>query len=486
MDSLSGKKSVKCSFITYCAVSLFAAWSFSASALNTSASYQDTRALSHSSPVATSTFSAQVEGGGRYLSQEVTISEKTTPATDNLVGEVFSLADRHWTYTRGVGTIPNICKEGYERVGLLCKVEGASFFSKQIPMECAEGLVNSHGLCYKPCADKFSGFGPFCSGNLSDLKREDLPVEVAKQHSEVLDRFNKPGISLKETQTPRIKTDLFFGPNICKLAPAAAASNALFDQFSDKLIGKIDKAIRGDADLDVKNSSGDTLWSVPSLNEFVAYDLSVSPICKDEADKYVANLSVDNSVTVKVSTKMFDSLLDNLGGVDAGVAKVSIYELIPFRVYGSSGVTLGTNFNIESVVLKDKPQFMINGVAHAHQTALSVTPNINFWLGLDAYLRISSLFSFLPDLLQVGGNVDLNVISWQLPYRLKEGVTYDSGIAQLFIDESLDSNFSAGNGQAKPFLKVLGITIDAFKDSDTKKWVGHQENKNLLTRKGTY
>lgn len=457
-----------------------------AMAVNTSSSYPDTGKMSHTTPVKTSTFSTTSTDGSKYLSQQASILPKTTQTASTSSNEVFSLASRKWTYTRGVGQIPNSCKDGYELTGLLCKTEGASFFSKQIPAECPEGTVNSNGLCYKPCADSFKGFGPFCTGDLAALKPENLPAEVAKQHAAALGRFNQPGITLKETQIPRIKTDISFGPTICKLAPAFNTANQALGKASSALIGKVGSAIKGKADLNIKNSAGNTIWSVPSLNEFVAYDITAKPTCTEQDDKFVAKLAVDNSITVKASTKMFDSLFHNLGGVDAGVAKVSIYELIPFRVYGSSGVTLGSNLDLESTTLKNVAPFLINNVPHAHQTALNVTPNLNFWLGLDGYIRITSIISALPDVLQVGGKVHLDVVDWKLPYALKEGVTYQSGTRQLFIDETLNSNFSAGNGQAKPFLRIFGQDMKVFSDSATKTWEGHYASENLLTRKGTY
>lgn len=459
-------------------------FSSNAFALSTSANYPDTGKLEHSAPVKTNTFSTPLEGGGRFISQRANVFPKTIQPTAS--GDVFTLASKKWTYTRGVGTVPNLCKAGYERAGLLCKQIGASYFSKQIPMECPQGTENSNGLCYKPCADTFKGFGPFCTGNLANLKPENLEGELAKQHAAALKTFNKPGITFKETQIPRIKTDTAFGPVVCKLAPAFQVANKLLGKASDKIIGQIGDAIKGDADLSIKNSSGDKIWSVPSLNKFVAYDLSANPTCTEKGNKYVAKLDVDNSITVKASTKMFDSLFDNLGGVDLGIAKVSIYELIPFRVYGSTGVTLGTNFNVESTTFKDKPPFLINNVPHAHQTALKVTPSLNLWLGLDGYVRITSIISALPDVLQVGGDVDLDVVKWQLPYALREGVSYQSGSRKLIIDESLDSVFSAGNGRAKPFLKVFGQELKVFDGAATKTWEGHKESENLLTRQGSY
>lgn len=480
------KMRVLTGFVSTLAVSSIAV-STTAMALSTTTSYPDAGKLAHSHPVTTNTFSTPIDGGGRYISIQADILPKANQTSTRAnADEVFTLASKQWTYTRGVGTIPNVCKAGYEAAGLMCKVQGASYFSKQIPKECPTGKVNHQGLCYTPCADSFKGFGPFCTGNLVDLKPENLSAELAKKHEAAMAQFTKPGITLKENETPRIKTDMSFGPVVCKLAPVFDVGNALIGKASDTLIGKLGEAIKGDLDLSIKNSSGDTIWSVPSLNEFVAYDLSAKPTCKEESDKYVSTLDIDNSITVKASTQMFDSLFDNLGGVDAGIAKVSIYELIPFRVYGSAGVTLGTNFKVGSTVLKNKPPFMVNNVPHAHQTSLNVTPMMNFWLGLDAYLRITSVVSSIPDVLQVGGDIDLDIFKWQLPYALTEGVTYQSGARKLFLDETLDSKFSAGNGQAKPFLKVLGREIKAFKNTDTKTWDGHQESKNLLTRKGVY
>lgn len=460
------------------------AWTQAASALNTTTSYTDTGKLAHSTPVTTHIYSTALPSGGRFISQQADVLPKQVTATGS--SKLFTFASKQWTYTRGVGEAPSVCETGYEQSGLLCKKVGASWFSKQKPMQCRAGLVNSNGLCYKPCAEKFKGFGPFCSGNLMDLDTSNVPKDVAAQHAKALERFNQPGIRLKNGEPPRIKTDLAFGPTTCGLSSAITLGTSALNKVSNALIGQLGKAIVGNADLDIKNSSGDTIWSAPSINDFVAYDISAKPTCTQKADKYVATLNIDNSITTKVSTEIFDPLFHNLGGVDAGIAKVSIYELIPFRIYGSSGVTLGTELNLASTVLKDKPPYMINGIPHAHQTALKVTPSINVWLGLDAYVRVTSILDAIPDLFQVGGDIDLDVIDWQLPYALAEGVTYDSGARQLFMDETLNSAFSSGSGQAKPFLKVLGREINTFKDSDTKRWTGYQESQNLLTRKGVY
>jgi hypothetical protein len=61
---------------------------------------------------------------------------------------------------------------------------------------------------------------------------------------------------------------------------------------------------------------------------------------QDDGQVAQARLTFEPSITVQVQTKLFDTALHNLSGVDMGIMGVSIYELIPFRIYGTIGATM--------------------------------------------------------------------------------------------------------------------------------------------------
>lgn len=427
-------------------------------------------------PVFNSTIASKDKAGSTYLSFRSQVNERPK----NLNKPVYSKFYMAWSYGRGVGTIPSSCLKGQTN-----KFWGCYEGTKWAPKTCAAGMEKQAGLCYKKCATNFKGIGPMCHGNLGDLDVSEVSDQVKAQHKKALVNANQPGIQLLDNKKPRLKTDIKFNPVVCANKTVInLVGNKLLPDLVDKSWGKIAGKIAGKKK--IKGANGKTLWVIPGLSDFVLLDLSVGAKCSEANQISKATINVDSAVTVRVSTKMFDPVLHNLGGVSVGAANVSIYELIPFRIYGSVASKIGTKLAYTSTVYKDMQPVMFDNKPYAHNSTLDVTPQFKLWLASQAYLRLPSFTDFIPDLMQVGAKFHLAVVDWKVPYRLDEGVTNPGINNKWQLKESLYSDLKSGYGHINPFLKVLGIDINVFKKKHSLSWKGHEERKPLLIREGIY
>jgi hypothetical protein len=422
-----------------------------------------------------------------------------------------------WAYNRGVGKIPSVCPAGYSSSSsLLCAQDCPSGYSsvagvcwqqcppgysdtgafctlwkwwphtitkkswvqKRIGKHCPSGQVNEAGLCYEPCADTFNGVGPMCFGRFGAGMASRIRNQAGDQHAQALANAGQGGIVVPEGQTPTLKTDMSFAPIVCGLdaiegfagvpIPDAANLGGLgVDAAGGAVIGAISDQIKDE----------NQAWFVPTLSDTVLFDFSAELSCEDDGTVATAGLMMKPSITVKASTRSFDPALHALAGVDLGIMTVSVYELIPFRVYGTVGSTLSAQTTLESVVDREQPPVIIDGIQHANSTNLEVIPRMELWLSSTAYVRITSILNFIPDLLQIGAEFKLWVMDLAMPYTVEEGVREASeGGYETYKTESLERELSSGNGYVNTFLKVLGIDINAFGDEADIHCTGIEDN----------
>ena len=449
--------------------------------------------------------------GNRFLS----VIGKVKDKIDTSVAKI-ERPFEEWAYNRGVGKIPSVCPAGYSNnAGLCAKDCPAGFISvggvcwQQCPpgysdtgafctlwkwwpktitkqswiqerkvKQCPSGQVNEAGLCYQPCADTFKGVGPMCFGRFGAGMASLIRNQADAQHQTALANAGQGGILVPNGQTPTLKTDMSFAPIVCGLdaiedfagvpVPDAANLGALgVDAAGGAIIGAISDQTKDE----------NKAWFVPTLSETVLFDFSAELSCEDDGTVATAGLMMKPSITVKASTRTFDPALHALAGVDLGIMTVSVYELIPFRIYGTVGTTLSAETTLESVVDRAQPAVIINDVQHANSTSLEVIPRMELWLSSTAYLRITSILNFLPDLLQIGADFKLWVMDLAMPYAVEEGVRESSeGGYETYKTETLKRELSSGNGYVNTFLKVLGIDINAFGDEADLKWTGVEDN----------
>ena len=105
----------------------------------------------------------------------------------------------------------------------------------------------------------------------------------------------------------------------------------------------------------------------------VLFDFSADARCEDNSQVSKASLAMNPSVTVKVSTSLFDPVLHNLSGVDLGIMRVSIYELIPFRIYGTVGTTVSAPLALESQIDRSLPALVVENQQYATRSAFNAT-----------------------------------------------------------------------------------------------------------------
>lgn len=449
--------------------------------------------------------------GNQFLSVIGTIKEKVDTSIEKIERPF-----EEWAYNRGVGLIPDICPSGYsENAGLCAKdcptgydsvagvcwqqcpegysdtgafctkwqwwpetITKTSWVQERVVMECPQGQVKEAGLCYQPCADTFNGVGPMCFGQFGAGMADRIRSQAGEQHATALANAGQGGIVIPRGQTPTLKTDMSFAPVVCGLdavegfadipVPDAANLGALaVDGAGDAIVGAVSGQV-GD-----ENKA----WFVPTLSDTVLFDFAAELSCDDNGTVATAGLMMKPSITVKASTRTFDPALHALAGVDLGVMTVSVYELIPFRVYGTVGTTMSAQTTLESVVDRDQPPVIIDGQQHANTTNLEVIPRMELWLSSTAYVRITSILNFIPDLLQIGAEFKLWVMDLAMPYRLSEGVRPSAeGGFETYKSESLERELSSGQGYVNTFLKVLGIDINAFGDDADIHWEGAEDN----------
>jgi hypothetical protein len=185
---------------------------------------------------------------------------------------------------------------------------------------------------------------------------------------------------------------------------------------------------------------------------------------------------------VQVQSSIFDTALHDLSGVDIGIMSLSIYELIPFRIYGSAGVTMSVPTELYSVIDSTQPALVIDGQRYANTTTLVVEPAMELWLSTEAYLRVPSFFSFIPDLLQLGVDFNLDVLNVKMPYIKEEGLRANAIGYETYREESLVSELSAGSGSVDSFLRILGVETTIFGDSGDITWEGYHRYDELISK----
>lgn len=439
--------------------------------------------------------------GGKFLSVEHSVEWSET-VRNNPDFTPVSNPLREWTYGRGVGTIPNQCGEGYTKAGLLCykhcpegysTVAGVcwqrcpsgftdhgatctqwkwwpktiakhSFMQNIKSMHCPSGKENQAGLCYTPCETGFSAVGPLCFGMFggADDQNRIRTQAMQQQQAALGNAFN--GVVLTDEQKPTLRTDVAFNPLVCGIDQKGM--DDLVNEGIDKLLDPIDAGA----------------WINASLSGTVLMDFDFDAQCRFEAGKVIGNLNFNPSISAKVSTHMFDPMLHNMAGVDLGIMSVSVYELLPFRVYGTVGANLGMETNLTSTIDARMPPLMIDGKRHAHQTSLTIHPEQDLWVSADAYLRITSLFSFIPDLVQLGAEIKVHLLETMLPYELSEGVENYAGGLSLFHRESLIGTIATGRGYIDTYLRILGEESETFGNDADKQWDGASATKVFIER----
>lgn len=468
-------------------------------------------------PIDIQAVTGESEEGNKLLSFTSNIKESIKGKVDELIAPIRD-PYHEWSYSRGVGKIPSECPagysenaglcaqncpNGYDSVGGVCWQQCPSGYSdggalctlwkwwpKTIAKKswvqprkmkvCKEGMVNEAGLCYEPCADTFNGVGPLCWGSFGGVL-DQARIREAADSQAISELANaQGGIVVPEGLTPEIKTDLSFAPVVCSLnglgpvnpvslgaTGVDAAGGAIIDQISDSI------------------AKDPTAWFTPSLSQTVLFDFSANTTCEDDGVKMTAGLSFNPSVTIQASTKMFDSALHNLAGVDLGIMQISVYELIPFRIYGTVGTTVGTEVALESTIDRSEPPVIINGVQHANNTKLGVTPEMDVWLSSEAYLRVTSILSFIPDLLQVGAEFKLWIMELSMPYTVEEGVRTTETGAETYKNESLKTVVESGNGYVDTFLRILGFDLDVFPENADVEWKGVKTEEVMIDNSTT-
>jgi hypothetical protein len=451
-------------------------------------------------------------GGNKFVSFTANILDTVKGNISTTIADV-SAPFQEWSYNRGIGILPSACgdgysanagmcaqdcpagfdsvagvcwqqcPEGYSNGGAVCTkwswppktISKQSWVQPRVAMQCETGLQNEAGLCYSPCAETFTGVGPLCYGQFGGLSdQQRLLDQSAEQHAEALANSSQGGIVLAEGQIPKLKTDMSFAPIVCGLDAVEGAfglpvpdpvniGGSIVNASGDAIVGSISDAIAQDSN---------NAWFVPSFAQTVLFDFSAQASCEDDGTLAKAALNFNPSITIKASTQMFDSALHNLSGVDVGIMQVSLYELIPFRIYGTVGTTLGADTTISSTVDRSMEPLIIDGRQHANVSRLDVVPSMDLWLSSQAYIRITSFLSFIPDLLQLGAEFKLWVMELDMPYSLEEGVRNIAGIDEVYKTESLKTDIESGRGYVDTFLKVLGFDIDAFGDKADVQWSG--------------
>lgn len=481
--------------------------------------------LGAANPINVQTLTGESEGN-KFLSFTASILETLDNNITSTISDVTAPFEE-WSYNRGMGILPNSCQEGYSANSGMCAQDCPAGFDsvagvcwQQCPegysnsgafctengwslktiakqkwvqprtsMSCADGSQNEAGLCYSPCAETFTGVGPLCYGQFGGISDQQRILDQAQaQQTAALSASGQGGIKLAEGQIPKLKTDMSFTPIVCGLDAVEGAfglpipdpvniGGSIVNAAGDGVLNSVSDAI---------DNQTNSAWFVPSLSQTVLFDFSAEASCEDDGTIATAALTFKPSVTVQASTRMFDTALHNLTGVDVGIMQVSLYELIPFRVYGTVGTTLGADTTIASTVDRSQPPVIIDGKQHANSTRLDVLPLMDIWLSSQAYIRITSFLSFIPDLLQVGAEFKLWVMELELPYSLEEGVRNVAGMDEVYKTESLETNIESGRGFVNTFLRVLGFDINAFGDDADVNWGGVSYHKvNFATEEAT-
>lgn len=214
----------------------------------------------------------------------------------------------------------------------------------------------------------------------------------------------------------------------------------------------------------------------------VNFNLTPTAKCTDTATEKVAQFDVNAGITLKLDTRIFDPAIHAASGVTpvAGV-DVSIYELVPFRVYGDIALTTGVTTSANLTYSNTDKVFSNAGAQIANKSSIAVKPAIDLGLGVDAYARIPSFVSFLPDILQIGINLDVNVMKFAMPLTFSETLKAQGENRVGVIaskDNTAEYTFTSGEGSFKPFMNLFGIAVDAF-NGYVKTWEGYKKSQSF-------
>jgi hypothetical protein len=421
------------------------------------------------------------------------------------------------SYSRGIGTTPKSCPEGFDEVlgtcaeicptgytaaigqcwqhcpsgwadlGLFCakwfmKFRGKDIFAQKFTAtSCEDGLIKEGGRCYEPCNDGFESAGPLCVGDLNNgSSYSALSSQVAAQHQAALAKASTGGVEIPDTLAPELNATVVFSPVACKISSVTGSLGFIPGLIDDAVNEAIKKGMG-----DWSNPDLGAAWYIPSITNTVLFDLSAEAVCEDDGQIAQAHLTLNPSITVEVQSSLFDTALHDLSGVDLGIMSVSIYELIPFRIYGSVGATMSVPTEMYSVIDRSLPPLIIKGQQYANTTALIIDPAMELWLSTEAYLRVTSLFNFIPDLLQLGAEFNLDVLNVKMPYIMEEGLRANATGYEIYHDESLVSDLSAGSGSVDTFLRILGVETNIFGDAGDITWEGYHRYDELFHKENS-
>lgn len=279
---------------------------------------------------------------------------------------------------------------------------------------------------------------------------------------------------------------------------SAISSGIKVDQFNSDLNSKITKGLSTSL---TQSTGKQNVFGLNAINaetvkdgitnaaqvtaqafNIVNFSLTPKATCTDTATEKVAQFDINAGVTLKLDTRIFDPAIHAASGVTpvAGV-DVSIYELIPFRIYGDIALTTGVNTSANLTYSNTDKVFSNSGAQIANSSSIAVTPAIDLGLGVDAYARVPSFVSFIPDILQIGINLDVNVIKFAMPLTFTETLKAE-GENRLGVIASKDNTakytFTSGDGSVKPFMNLFGIAIDAF-NGYVKTWKGYEKSQTF-------
>lgn len=102
------------------------------------------------------------DNGKKFISIQNAVGPSLT-AQSNPVFNAVNSAPQEWSYSRGVGTIPNACPQGFSGAGLLCYEY------------CPDGYDTVAGVCWQHCPDGFTDHGATCT------KWKFWPETIAKR-----------------------------------------------------------------------------------------------------------------------------------------------------------------------------------------------------------------------------------------------------------------------------------------------------------------
>ncbi len=444
-------------------------------------------------PFALNIISGETDGA-QFVSAVTTINESVVSDTAleviKLGSEVFT-----WSYNRGMGSLPGACPAGYtvgqggcwqdcpagySDMGAYCTNWSTlqSTDKEVLAPSCPDGQVNEGGLCYEPCVDGFTSAGALCIGKFdNDATRELISTRAEELQEAALASTSSGGIVIAEEDAPDIRTTVLFSSAMCALESVTDTFGNIpnpVELLEDTINEEISSALE-EANTSFTIDTG-TTWFAPSIDSTVLFDLSIDITCEDDGTLATAALDVDPSITVQLDTRLFDSALSNLSGVDLGILNISIYELIPFRVYGTVGATVSTPLQLFSELDRTLPALYIDDMQYATDTRIAVTPAVDLWLSVGANLRVSSLVSFIPDIVQLGAEFYLTVLDEKLAYVKSGGLRLSgNGGYEIYNAESLTSEFSSGSGYIDAYLRILGVDVEAFGDDADLSWEGYEQ-----------